>query len=625
MAVSDAVSGLRLARVAPEATLAAVDALSRRSDVIYAEPNYIWRKANLPNDTRFSELSGLRNLSYPTGDIDAEQAWDTTTGSRSIVVGVIDEGVDINHEDLRDNIWRNPGEVAGNGFDDDGNGYVDDLNGWDFYHNDRTVYDGPGTNPDGSPVDAHGTHVAGTIGATGNNGKGVVGVNWQVSLLPLKFLGPDGGTTADAIRAYDYARLMRQRWEASGGTQGANIRVLNNSYGGRGASRAALDAIRALGDAGILFVAAAGNEARNNDRFPSYPTNYQTANMVSVGAASFTGLPSSGFSNYGPRTVDIIAPGENILSTTPGNTYSKYYGTSMAAPHAAGTAALVCAQFPNISMRRLRAALIYGGAPGSTQFTASGRRINARGALDNAAEADTVAPAAPSDLRLANDGNQRFTVQWTAPGDDGAGGGNVALYELRYADANLAAPDVFESAYELIAPVPVAPGSNQSAPVNIPYRHANGFVGVRAIDNAGNAGPIAVVNLTANLAEADPYIVSVAAAGEAVSTGGTPIGLRADDAYTTYQLPFEFTFFGRRAGGVALSTNGAIHFTYPSQLPSGAPDVDVSGTDYLSARQIIAGVWDDLRTDRRAGDDVYVVRPDDDLRNFRDHPLHPVG
>jgi alpha-tubulin suppressor-like RCC1 family protein/Tol biopolymer transport system component/subtilisin family serine protease len=616
--VSESVEGLRLARVEPEETLAAVDALNARPDVLYAEPNYILRKAALPNDPRFSELWGLKNTSYPTADIDAEQAWNTTTGSRTIVVGVIDEGIDVNHEDLRDNIWRNHAEAGGTpGFDDDGNGYVDDINGWDFYHDDRTLYDGPGTNPDGSILDAHGTHVAGTIGASGNNGRGIAGVNWQVSLLPLKILGPDGGSTADAIRAYDYARTMRQRWDASGGTQGANIRVLNNSYGGRGFSQAALDAIRALGDAGILFVTSAGNEARNNDRFPAYPSSYQTPNLVSVAATGFTGLPSTQFSNYGPRGVDLVAPGENILSTTPGNTYDKYYGTSMAAPHASGTAALVCAAYPDIPLRRLRAALVYGGSQGFAQFTSSGKRLNARGSLDNAAETDTTAPAALGDLSISSQGNQKFTLRWSAPGDDGAGGASVAIYEVRYSDANPATPGVFDTAYRLDAPAPAAPGSIQTVSVAVPYRHATGFVAVRAIDNAGNAAPLAVVNLNADIADADPYTLSVAGAGEALSTGGTPLGLRADEAYLTYQLPFEFTFFGRRTGGITLSTNGAIHFAPPTQLPDGSPDVDVSGTDYLSARQIIAGLWDDLRTDRRAGDDVYVLQPDPERVIFR--------
>ena len=615
---SDMIEGLHLARVEPAETLAAIAALRERPEVLYAEPNYVWRKATLPNDPRFPELRGLRNLSSPAADIDAEQAWDTTTGSRNVVVGVIDEGIDVSHQDLRDNIWRNPAEIGGApGVDDDGNGYVDDINGWDFFHNDASVYDGSGTNPDNSPTDAHGTHVAGTIGATGYNGVGVTGVNWQVGLLPLKFLGPDGGSIADAIRAYDYARTMRQLWDQSGGARGANIRVLNNSYGGDGRSQAALEAILALSDAGILFVAAAGNDARDNDRFPHYPSGYRAPNMVAVGAASPFGSFSSQFSNYGRRTVDLVAPGENILSTTPGNTYDFYSGTSMASPHAAGTAALVCAQLPNIAMRRLRAALVYGGAPGLVQFTSSGRRVNARGSLDNAAGNDTSAPAAINDLRAANQGYQRHALQWTAPRDEGTPGGTVALYEVRYSDTDLSAPAQFERATTLPAPVPSVPGAAQNITVTVPFRHPAGFIGVRAIDGAGNAGPVAIVNVNSDVAEADPYTVSVSGASESLTSGGTPLRLRADDQYMSYQLPFDFTFFGTRSRGITVSTNGALHFIYPSQLGNGQPDIDISGIDLLPGRRLIAGLWDDLRTDRRAGDDVYVVQPDPTRVIFR--------
>ncbi|HEX8072836.1 MAG TPA: S8 family serine peptidase [Pyrinomonadaceae bacterium] len=613
---TEMVDGLRLARVAPADTEAALEAFRRNPDVLYAEPNFVWRKQALPNDPRFAEMPGLRNTSYPNADIDAEQAWDITTGSRNVVVGVVDEGIDISHPDLRDNVWTNPGEVAGNGVDDDGDGLVDDVHGWDFFHNDASVYDGPGTTPDGFPVDGHGTHVAGTIGATGNNGVGVTGVNWQVTLLPLKFLGPDGGSTADAIRAYDYARTLRQMWEQTGGTRGANIRVLNNSYGGRGRSQAALDAIRALGDAGVLFVAAAGNEARDNDRFPTYPASYAAPNLITVGSADYTGLPSSQFSNYGQRTVDIIAPGENILSTTPGNTYDFYYGTSMASPHVAGAAALVCAAHPDISVRRLRAAVVYGGAPGILQLNTSNRRVNARGALDDAAETDTTAPAAVGNLHVVNQDIQRYTLQWTAPGDDGAAGGNVAVYEVRYSDTPLTAPAQFEQSLRLLAPAAAAPGSTQTVVVAVPFRHATGYIGVRAVDNAGNAGPVTSLPVNADVAVADPYVVSTGSS-EPLSTGGTALGLRGDDTYLTYQLPFDFNFFGVTRRGVVVSTNGALHFNAPSQLPSGDPDVDVSGTDYLPGRTVIAGLWDDLRTDRRAGDDVYVVQPDPTRVIFR--------
>jgi len=291
------VEGLRVAQVNPADTSNAIEALRARPDVIYAEPNFIRKALVAPNDPRYAQMWGLNNTGQTStfggnpgtagNDIRAEQAWTMTTGSRSVVVGVVDTGIDINHEDLHDNIWINTAEVPGNGIDDDGNGFVDDINGWDFAHNDASVFDY--TEPSFPPsesyagdLDYHGTHVAGTIGATGNNATGVVGVNWQVSLMSLKFLTEDGkGTSADLLNALAYAKAMRQLWESSGGTKGANIRVLNNSYGGGEFSQAELDAIRALGDAGILFVVAAGNESVSNDFFPVYPANYLAPNVIS--------------------------------------------------------------------------------------------------------------------------------------------------------------------------------------------------------------------------------------------------------------------------------------------------------------------------------------------------------
>jgi len=281
------VEGLRVVQVNPAETSNAIEVLRARPDVVYAEPNFIRRASVTPNDPRYPQMWGLNNTGQPADhdghpgtagqDIRAEQAWAITTGSRSVVVGVIDSGIDINHQDLHDNIWTNPAEVAGNGIDDDGNGFVDDINGWDFAHNDATVFDY--TEPTYPPapsytgdIEDHGTHVAGTIGAVGNNGIGVTGVNWQVSLMSLKFLTGDGaGSSANLLNAFAYAKAMRQLWDSSGGMKGANIRVLNNSYGGERFSQAEQDAIRALSDAGILFVVAAGNESLPNDLFPAIP------------------------------------------------------------------------------------------------------------------------------------------------------------------------------------------------------------------------------------------------------------------------------------------------------------------------------------------------------------------
>jgi Tol biopolymer transport system component/subtilisin family serine protease len=637
---SKLVEGLRLARVPAGDTLSAIAELSARPEVLYAEPNYVRRINKLPNDPRFSEMWGLKNTGQPNGngnpgsvgaDIDAELAWNTTTGSRSVVVGVIDEGIDVNHEDLKDNIWKNPVEVA-NGVDDDGNGYVDDVNGWDFYHNDKTVFDGTGNYP-ADETDAHGTHVAGTIGASGDNGTGVVGINWQVSLMSLKILGPDGGSSAGAISAYNYAGKMRELWDTTNGAKGANIRVLNNSYGGGGFSQAESDAIRALADRGILFVVSAGNENSNNDNFPVYPANYISPNLISVAASDRSDLRPS-YTNIGAATVNMAAPGSGILSTTPNNTYDFYDGTSMAAPHVSGAAALVCAAFPNISMRRLRSALLYSGEvlEKTSYYTviASGRRLNAANALQNAASADTTPPAAVT-LNNAFWYFRKVSLSWTVPGDDGTSG-QAAAYELRFSETDLSSPAQFELARPL--PVQILPnpaGSFQGVDVEIPWQHPKGFLGIRAVDEAGNAGPIVSipVNLTQDVG--DPYTVAQSAPA-ALSTGGTALGMVGDDLYKSYNLPFAFPFFGSTSYyqyNVTVSTNGAIYFGFPPTLNT-HPDDAISSVTRLNGYRMIAGLWDDLRTDRHALDDIYVVQPDADRIIFRwqavtfDTPIGPT-
>ncbi len=324
----------------------------------------------LPNDTSFGSLWGLNNTGQSGGradaDIDAPEAWNITTGSSSVVVGVIDTGVDYTHPDLQANIWRNPGEVAGNGVDDDGNGFVDDLHGYDFANNDATPMDDNG----------HGTHVAGTIGGRGNNGAGVTGVNWNTSIMALKFLGANGsGSTSNAVRAVNYATMMSNVYDV-------NVRVLNNSWGGGGYSQALSDAIVASNNAGILFVAAAGNETANTDSTPHYPSNYTAANIISVASTDRNDNLSS-FSNYGATTVDLAAPGSSIYSTVNGGGYATYSGTSMAAPHVAGVAALAWAYNPNATVAQVKQAILGGvdqvAALGGKVVT--GGRLNAYNTL----------------------------------------------------------------------------------------------------------------------------------------------------------------------------------------------------------------------------------------------------
>jgi hypothetical protein len=371
------VSNLHLVKI--PAHLSVPEAIARYkgyANVLYAEPNFIVRKAQhvqlTPNDPNFTQLWGLHNTGQtggtPDADIDAPEAWDITTGSPSVVVFVIDTGVDYNHPDLNANLWRNPGEIPSNGIDDDGNGYVDDVYGIDTYYNDTDPFDG----------DGHGTHVSGTIGAIGNNNVGVVGVNWSVKIGHCKFLSDFGsGTTAGAISCLQYILNLKQT-----GNPANDIIATNNSWGGGGFSQALHDAIKAHMNAGILFIAAAGNAGANNDTALFLPASYYLPNVISVAATTHTDA-KAGFSNYGRRTVHVGAPGQGILSTTPGNTYSTFSGTSMATPHVTGLAALIKAQFPSFTWYQIRNRILATGdvTTGMQNVTISDRRINAYGAL----------------------------------------------------------------------------------------------------------------------------------------------------------------------------------------------------------------------------------------------------
>ncbi|MDQ4122742.1 MAG: S8 family serine peptidase [Acidobacteriota bacterium] len=318
----------------------ALSQYAKSSEIEYIQPNYIYRlAATTPNDTSFGSLYGMQKISAPT-------AWDTTTGNSNIVVAVIDTGIRLTHEDLAANIWQNAGEIAGNGIDDDANGYVDDKFGYDFINND----------PDPNDDYNHGTHVAGTIGGVGNNGKGVAGVNWNVGLMALKIHAANGhSTSAKIIEAFNYVLTMK--------TRGVNIRVTNNSYGGCneacGYDQAVKDAIDAAGRADILNVFAAGNNSANTETTPFYPASYNSPSILSV-AASDQNDNRSGFSSYGATSVDLAAPGTLILSAVNGGdtAYSSFNGTSMATPHAAGAAALLLAAHPNLSAASLKATLM---------------------------------------------------------------------------------------------------------------------------------------------------------------------------------------------------------------------------------------------------------------------------
>lgn len=359
-------------------TMDAINILKNHPEVEYAEPNWIYTHFATSNDPYYTNgsLWGMYgDATSPANQYGSQagEAWAAgNIGSNTVWIGIIDEGYMYTHEDLSGNVGTNPGEIAGNGVDDDGNGYVDDVYGWDFNGNNNTVFDGTS--------DDHGTHVAGTIGAVGGNNKGVVGVVWNVKLMNAKFLGSSGGTTANAIKAVDYFTDLKQR-------HGINLVATNNSWGGGGYSQGLYDAIERANQAGILFIAAAGNSTNDNDANPSYPASYSNSNIIAVASIDSNGALSS-FSNWGATSVDLGAPGRGIWSTVPKSSrgrivsgYASYSGTSMATPHVTGGAALYAASHPGASASQIKNAILNSTVPTSSLSgkTVTGGRLNVSG------------------------------------------------------------------------------------------------------------------------------------------------------------------------------------------------------------------------------------------------------
>lgn len=446
-----------------------------RADIAYAEPNYIVSAIAFPNDPQRADLWGLHNIGQ-TGrlkdaDIDALEAWDIQQGSATVVVGVIDTGIDYTHPDLKDNIWVNAVEANGApGVDDDGNGFIDDVRGWDFVNEDNDPFDDHG----------HGTHVAGTSGAVGNNGIGVAGVNWRVKLMPLKFLSSGGsGSTADAIEAILYAASFR-------------VPITNNSWGGGRRSQALQDAIAS---SGALFVAAAGNRGSSTKM---YPAGYDLENIVSV-AATDASDQLARFSNFSSTWVDLGAPGVDILSTLPNNRYGVFSGTSMAAPHVAGVAALVLAQFPGTSTAGLKATILNSVDPNASLQgkTVTGGRLNALKAVGGTEtpSSDTVAPASVSNLAVGGVTSSSLTLTWSATGDDGTTG--VAyLYDVRYATSPITEESWSSATLAQAEPLPQAPGTLETFTLTGLVASTGYYVALKVADEAGN------FSLLSNVAQA---------------------------------------------------------------------------------------------------------------------------
>lgn len=511
-----------------------LEALREDAAIERIEFNYEVSINALPNDPDFSLLWGLENTGQTGGvsdaDIDATEAWDLVTGSDAVVVAVIDSGVDYTHPDLAANIWINAGEVPDNGIDDDGNGLVDDVRGYDFSAGDN------------DPMDehSHGTHVAGTIAAVGNNATGIVGVNWTARIMPVRFLGPTGsGSISDAIEAVLYATQM-------------GARVMNNSWGGGGYSEALFDAISAANEAGAVFVASAGNDNWNNDVYPAYPTSYEVPNVISVAALDASDGKAS-FSNWGVTSVDLAAPGVAIYSTLPGGVYGNKSGTSMAAPHVSGVAALLLAQDPDRTVSDIKRHLLAGvdPVPSMAGKVASEGRLNAYGALTCHGSQLVMHLLNPGDPFKAFLGEPAKVMAelYTCNGaiSDAAvvanfdnGDAAVALFDDGQHDDGIAGDGIYAGVW--------VPGTKGTARLTVSATHPTLGSATRSV-----AGEIKV--LTSYRYESASYQWIDATRGTGYTFGD----------WTVVNIPigFSFNFYGVDRDSISISRNGYATFHDP--------------------------------------------------------------
>ncbi|HWQ62980.1 MAG TPA: S8 family serine peptidase [Methanospirillum sp.] len=386
--------GMQVVQVKGVPVNKAIQEYAANPNVLYAEPDYLvslppeqadkvsakvesveMASMRTPNDPSFSLQWGLKNSGQAPfygksgADIKASDAWGTTTGSSSVIIAVVDTGVDYTHSDLAANIWTNSGEIPNNGIDDDGNGYIDDVRGWNFVSNNNNPMDDHG----------HGTHCAGTIAAVGNNNIGITGVCWNAKIMPLKFLDSSGnGRVSDAISAILYANKM-------------GAQVISNSWGGTQYTQALKDAIDA---SSAVVVCAAGNSGQNSDTNPQYPAAMSSSNIISVAATDSKDNLAS-FSNYGPSSVDLAAPGVTIYSTYKNNQYQYLSGTSMATPFVSGVAGLLKAANPSMSKNQIRDRILstVDKLSSLSGKVATGGRLNAASAVGSVSPSPTVTPS----------------------------------------------------------------------------------------------------------------------------------------------------------------------------------------------------------------------------------------
>jgi subtilisin family serine protease len=415
------IGNLRVLQLPEGKSAAEIIARCQQSGLVeYAEPDFIVQALLEPNDFRFwdGSLWSLRNTGIyggvPGADIDGPLGWDTQNSASNVIVAVMDTGVRFTHEDLAANMWINSGEsgrnaqgfdISTNGVDDDADGFIDDLHGINAIL---------GT---GVPLDdyGHGTHVAGIIGGVGDNSVGIVGVCWHVQIMACKFLDNTGhGSVSDAITCIDYARRK-------------GAKIINSSWGDYAYNSSALqDAIRSARDAGVIFVAACGNDGSNNDQSPLYPASFRLDNIIAVAATTRTDSLAT-FSNYGPTNVHLAAPGDPIFSCWgPSNSAYQYFnGTSMAAPHVAGVCALVWAHYPTDNYQQVIHRVLSGAEPlpGLAGKCVTGGRLNLAGALAASPGVFANFTAMPSS------GPVPLTVRFT-----NASSGNVSRWRWDFGD-----------------------------------------------------------------------------------------------------------------------------------------------------------------------------------------------
>lgn len=442
--------------------------LQNDPEVIYAEPDRVLRLADtIPNDPLFPQQWALRNTGQtsgtPAADIHAAAAWDITTGSTSAVIAIVDTGLDMAHPEFAGRLWTNPGEVPGNGIDDDLNGFIDDVHGWNFFNNSN----------DPSPTQPHGTKVAGLAAASGNNAVGIAGITWASPVMALTCFDSTGnGPESAIVDAVVYAI-----------DNGA--KVVNASWGDTIYSHLLEDMAIYARDHGVLICAAAGNFNYDADAHPFYPACLPYDSIISIGGTDHT----DGFVyNYAVANVDVVAPALSLLSTDPGGGYSFGSGTSYAAPHVVGVAALVAGLTPGLPPRQLKHRLMgtVDRKDALDERSASGGRLSALGAV---AVTDTTPPGAPAGLQVEHAAPNGAVLRFVAPGDDGASG------QAAFCDVRVSTQPINAAAFDKLPFVrpfmrPGSSGNVQRILLNElepgPALHA----ALRIIDKAGNAGPL---------------------------------------------------------------------------------------------------------------------------------------